>query len=982
MNRLNELVGVWSAWLIHSGWQAAVVVGAVAVLVLLARRRSPQFRYALLMIALVKFAAPPFLSLPTGLFSQTRSPAATFELAIQAAARSDDGNEAAVESPPARRTSGSAAINPPETTSVSSEAAHDSGTAREAALRPEKAVALPKLRSLFIAGLLLHATGVLVAGFFFGRQYRRIRKLVGNSTIAGEWIVHMARQAATELGINRVPAVLVSDESDAPFATGLLRQIILLPRSVLELPTDQLRIILGHELVHIRRRDLAIGWIETALGILWWFHPGMWWLRRELRRTREDCCDDVLLTSRLAQPERYCETLIEAAARQTFVAPEPLALGFSNGEHPTARRIRRLMDSSLFRTGRLQKSSLLLAMVVGCLALPGMQPVRAPVAETSLEGTFGGFRNLPFDPDQTELDIIEECQRVVNQYRSTYDRDGRRTRHFDDPETRVALEAILQRKPDFFYPQHLLGTWYRRNGNPLKGQELLSAALKNAPVVLTQRYRTGGGEPLTSITIESMAIECNRVKDHFLNPELKLEFVDLVPDSRGEVAVPVYDTVFRLYSRSYPEGYETEMQRLGWFSSKSKIGELPEVTAWKRYSHPRDFTRTAAESAWLSDAKGTATGEISSGSNRYRIGRVARCQADGRFTEQTHSNSADLPELPRVTNAGYMDHAIVDLTSPAPDRFEIGGITVLDSRTKIPLTSFQSGAAVKVFDKRRFHLYSLAERLPERVDLLMTVNNYEADSFRMLIPAEAKGEYRKDGVTFVNEYLGAGEHQGWSSTDGFYKEAHLLDSVSEMLYRIDAPDGRRFSLWLVATDGQRIRLDATSPLARIPRPLGEIDHFELAPNVPPETIYFEKIALPPRTDQIGRELPAAEFPLTGKPEIVSTDLFSPIVLRCKTRRGDAYNGSFSGEFGYGFQEQDPEPQDPESKSTVVIEAFAAPGIKLSPGYTSRPDAAELRSAGGLGTSGPWGTAQSSRLSVPLSRLNSVTVRLILDSPTN
>ncbi|MDB5338144.1 MAG: hypothetical protein JWN70_3763 [Planctomycetaceae bacterium] len=974
MNRLNDLVEFWAAWLLHSGWQAAVVVGAVAVLMLLTRRRSAQFRYALLVIALVKFAAPPFLTLPVGVFSQSRLPVAP-EFAMEVAAPNEVRNtdEASVGLPPARETSGSAPTNPQPTTYVTPDAAQNG------ALRAEKAVAIPKFHWGLFGLLLIHATGVCVAGFFFRRQYQEVRNLVRYSTFAAEEIVQLTRTTALQLGIKTIPAVMISEESDAPFATGLLQQIILLPRSALELPTDQLQIILGHELVHIRRRDLTIGWLETVLSILWWFHPGMWWLKRELRRTREDCCDDVLLASRLAVPARYCETLIEAAARQTFLAPEPVALGFSNGEHPAARRIRRLMDGSLFRTQRLQKTALLLAVVVGLLVLPGIRPAKAPVTKTSLEGLFG-WRNLPFDPDQEELDIVKECEEVVNKFGSYYGRNGRQMTHFDDPETRDALDDILKRKPGFFYSQHLLGTWYRRNGDLVKGQELLSAALKNAPIVLTQRYRTGNGELLTNVNIERMSIECNRVKNHYLNPELKLAFVDLVTDSQGEVAVPVYDTVFRLASRSYPVGYDTEMSRLGWFSSESRIGVLPEITAWKRYARPNDFIRTASESALLSEAKGTTTGEISLGPNQYRIGRVARCQANGQFTEHNVSNSSELSKLPRMTNAGYMDHVIIDLTSPLPDRFEIGRVTVLDSKTKIPLTSFQPAAGVKVVDKTRFHLYSLAVKLPEEVDLVLTVHNHPAGSLRMIIPVAAKGDYTQDGVRFIVDYLGAGEHDGWSSKDGFYKDAKNLNFLSEMLYRI-VPHDRQCALWLVAKDGQRIDLRASSPHVRISKPLAEIDHFELVPWVPEETIYFEKIALPPRTAPVNVELPTAEFRLTGIPETVSKELFSPIVLRCRTLHGYAFDhGSFSHPFGYGFDEQAGGQHDSESKCTVVIEAFAPSGITLSVQCLSHAKNVELPSTGGSSMSGEWGTVVSRKLSVPLKELGSVTVRLIPELP--
>ena len=721
-----------------------------------------------------------------------------------------------------------------------------------------------------------------------------------------------------------------------------------------------------------------MGWVETVLRVVWWFHPGMWWLNRALRRTREDCCDDVVLATYLAEPERYCETLIQAAAQQTFLAPEPVALGFSNREHPAARRIRRLMDSSLLRTQHLKKTGLLLAAILGLLVLPGMQPLKAPIIQTSLEGPFG-WRNLPFDPDADELDIIKQCHQAVIQYRSTYGKDGKR--RFDDLETRDNLEAILKRKPNYFYAQHLLGTWYRRNGDLPKAQELLTASLKNAPIVLTQRYRLGNGKPLTSVTIETMEIECNRVKNHSINQALKLEFVDLVTDGNGEVAVPVYDTVFRLFSQTFPSGYDTETARLGFFQSKSRYGVLPEIIAWKRHSQPIDFHRTVAESPELAGAIGTTTDTITSGSNRYQVGRVSRCQADGDFTQRQVSTNPDLPKLPRITNAAYMDHAIIDLSSPVADRFELQRVTVLDSKTKIPLNSYQLAAGVKVFDKTRFHLYSIANKLPEEVDLVLTVVNLDADDLRMIIPAEAKGVYKRGKVTFVNDYLGAGEHAGWSSTAGFYKEASALDFVSEMLFRIDGASGQRFSLILVTTDGQRINMETSSPLLRIPKPLTEIDHFELVPAKTLQTIYFEKIKLPPRTEPVSSDIPEARFQLTGQTQTVSSDLFFPIVLRCKPF-ARSFSGGFGGEFGYGLHERQPGEPGQGTMSTVIVEAFAQRGIKLSSPSCFLQDSNEVPSEGGFAASGAWGTVASARLRVPVNMLSSVVVRIVLDRPEN
>jgi len=343
------------------------------------------------------------------------------------------------------------------------------------------------------------------------------------------------------------------------------------------------------------------------------------------------------------------------------------------------------------------------------------------------------------------------------------------------------------------------------------------------------------------------------------------------------------------------------------------------------------------------------------------------------------ADSSALAELPVVRNAEYMDHTIIDLANPAADRFEIKSATILDSKTKIPLSSFQLAAGVKVINKTRFHVYSLHDKLPDEIDLLLSVSDFDPDAFRMQIPAEPAGTFEHNGVKFVIEYLGAGQHVGWSSNSGLYQDARALDWVSEMLCRIESPDDRRLSLILVTKDGQRISLDSISiPFVRIPKPLSEIDHFELVPRVESETIFFEKLAMPKRADSLSRELPVALFQLSGIPETVSADLLSPLILKCRTRQGDVYDGSVAGgQFGFELYEQSPDKWHPDSMSTITIEAYVPGGLKLTPTFFARRDAAELKMDRANSMTSSQGTVWSSSVPTPLSDVGTVAVTLTI-----
>ena len=79
-----------------------------------------------------------------------------------------------------------------------------------------------------------------------------------------------------------------------PAVVGWLKPTVLLPVHLLEsLSGVQLRMILGHELAHIRRHDYVANLLQTGIETMLFFHPMVWWISNRIRDERENCCDDL-----------------------------------------------------------------------------------------------------------------------------------------------------------------------------------------------------------------------------------------------------------------------------------------------------------------------------------------------------------------------------------------------------------------------------------------------------------------------------------------------------------------------------------------------------------------------------------------------------------------------------------------------------------------------------------------------------------------
>lgn len=105
-------------------------------------------------------------------------------------------------------------------------------------------------------------------------------------------------QTATRLRLQQAVDVLQSTLVNVPVAFGYFRPVILLPMSLItSLPSSQLEAILAHELAHIRRHDYLVNLAQTVVETVFFYHPAVWWLSNRIRAERENCCDDLAVTS-------------------------------------------------------------------------------------------------------------------------------------------------------------------------------------------------------------------------------------------------------------------------------------------------------------------------------------------------------------------------------------------------------------------------------------------------------------------------------------------------------------------------------------------------------------------------------------------------------------------------------------------------------------------------------------------------------------
>lgn len=296
-----------SAWtdrigwtLVHSLWQFALAAFLAFALQWMLRRRSAAARYRALLLGMALLVAAPtatwFLLPPADVpaakveFSpvektQNVSPP---QLVFPTQPRDD---APALVARPVELPKEIVAAQPPAEPRVSQPAWIDPTSIWAAAKRYVQ----PWLAEIVLVWL----AGVLAAAFrpLFGwRMVRRLRTL-GVSPVGGA-VRGAFERTAKRLKIGRAVEVLQSSLVKTPMVVGYFRPAILLPLCVVTgLPEAQLELILAHELAHIRRHDYLVNLLQTLVETLFFYHPAVWWLSRQIRNERENCCDDAAMAA-------------------------------------------------------------------------------------------------------------------------------------------------------------------------------------------------------------------------------------------------------------------------------------------------------------------------------------------------------------------------------------------------------------------------------------------------------------------------------------------------------------------------------------------------------------------------------------------------------------------------------------------------------------------------------------------------------------
>jgi HEAT repeat protein/beta-lactamase regulating signal transducer with metallopeptidase domain len=251
-------------------------------------------------------------------------------------------------------------------------------TTRSASVRPT--ISWPALLLIvWMVGASL-VLGRLAAGLVAVQwMSRRIERVTD-----APWL-DQARALARHLGVSSRIVFLRSGRAAMPMAWGIFRPAVLMPADADAWPADRLRIVLLHELAHVRRRDCLTHMLAQVACAGHWFNPLAWMAARRARTERERACDDLVLSAGTRGAD-YATELIEIARVMrggrfpAVLAGASLAMAHRS---ELEGRLMAILDPNIRRAGitRLKGAAATAMFALAVMPLASMQPWTVSAAE-------------------------------------------------------------------------------------------------------------------------------------------------------------------------------------------------------------------------------------------------------------------------------------------------------------------------------------------------------------------------------------------------------------------------------------------------------------------------------------------------------------------------------------------------------------------------------------------------------------------------
>jgi beta-lactamase regulating signal transducer with metallopeptidase domain len=257
--------------------------------------------------------------------------------------------------------------------------AHGSPSATAVATTSPPRGPVPWLAIGWAVGMLLSLVPLACGLWQLAALHRRSR-VIGDQ----RWL-SLLGELRRQLELRRNVQLRQSEAALVPLTWGALKAVLLVPAEASAWPDERRRLVLLHELAHVRRWDWLTQLVAHVACAMYWFNPLVWLAARQMRIERERACDDLVLASG-ARASDYAQELLAVAAGLSNSQLSPLVAVPMARCGALEHRLRGILDGRRSRTA-LTTAAVCLGAALAAASVTPLAMLRAALPESAASET-------------------------------------------------------------------------------------------------------------------------------------------------------------------------------------------------------------------------------------------------------------------------------------------------------------------------------------------------------------------------------------------------------------------------------------------------------------------------------------------------------------------------------------------------------------------------------------------------------------------
>jgi beta-lactamase regulating signal transducer with metallopeptidase domain/Tol biopolymer transport system component len=364
-------------WLLETTLIGSVVICLILLIQkALGGKLGPRWCHALWLVLLIRMVLPWAPSSRLSLFNLI--PSWDQQAQPQQPSETAERQESSEASRTSRTTEATSSQKPKpdvamqEQTTVKPITLADSQNASKGRLAPLRQV----LPALWLLGAIVIGAYVLVSDLALWRIVKRDRPLVNQA------MLELLEECKAQMGVQTLAAIVPSSQIRSPGLFGFIRPRLLLPPEMIETATrDEMRYVFLHELAHLKRHDIYLGWLTSLLQVLHWFNPLVWFAFYRMRADRELACDALVLArTGEGESQQYGQTIVGLLRRFSRSRALPAMAGILETKSQLKRRMTMIAQ---FRNNSHRWSPLGIGVIAVLGTISMIDPTRGTVSASS-----------------------------------------------------------------------------------------------------------------------------------------------------------------------------------------------------------------------------------------------------------------------------------------------------------------------------------------------------------------------------------------------------------------------------------------------------------------------------------------------------------------------------------------------------------------------------------------------------------------------